>query len=119
MLALFEATQRKDGRPREAIGAARAWILGEMNVAQVRLASSAAHAAARASEHPAAIAAARAAGYAVGTGHAAGHSIAAAAYARKAVAADNPKRLTAERQWQMRRLPKHLPAFVFRNPARG
>jgi len=87
VLSHFEMRHRDDDRPRKAIEAGRAWLRGEISVGMARDAAFAAHAAARASNDPAAIAAARSAGHAAATAHVAGHAHHAAAYAIKAAAA--------------------------------
>ena len=109
VLGLFEARQPRDGRPRKAVAAARAWARGEIKCGAARTAALSAHAAARAATDPAAIAAARACGHAAATAHVATHSRAAADYARKAVTLAAAAAATAkELAWQKRRLPKHL-----------
>ncbi len=122
VLPLFEEKYPKDDRPREAIGAARAWTRGEIRVGQARAAGVAAHAAARDADEGAARAAARAAGQAVGTAHMAAHARHAAAYALKAIAyaaasAETAAATARERDWQYRRLPEHLRPGAF--PARS
>ena len=64
VLPLFEETAPSDPRPRAAIQSAREFASGGRRVAQIRLVSLAAHAAAREVGAPAAAAAARAAGLA-------------------------------------------------------
>jgi hypothetical protein len=100
-----------DPRPRDAIGACRAWAdTGLFHMADIRRASLAAHAAARiAGEDNAARSAARAAGQAAATPHVPTHSLGAANYALQAVfrAADPESAEAAvaeERDWQYRRL---------------
>lgn len=79
-------------------------------MAGVRRDSLAAHAAARqADEDSAARFAARAAGQAVATAHVASHAVGAAWYGVKA--ADVAGK-SGEREWQYRRLPKHLKPFI-------
>jgi hypothetical protein len=82
-------------------------------MADIRGASLAAHAAAReAKENNAACFAAHAAGQAVATAHVPQHAFGAAYYALQAVAAADPVhaevKIAKERDWQSRRLPKHL-----------
>jgi len=114
VLLYFEEKYPDDNRPRKAIEAARAWIrIGVFQMAQIRGASLAAHAAAReAKENDSACFAARAAGHAVATAHVPQHAFGAAYYALKAVAAADPDNAEAgavkELDWQVRRLPEHL-----------
>jgi len=122
VLPYFEEKYPKDGRPRKALEAGRAWGRGEITMSEVRAAAFAAHAAARGADHAAARAAARAAGHAAATAHVAGHARHAAAYA--VIAATDAAVPTAvaagtatERDWQYRRLPEHLRPVAF--PARG
>jgi len=116
VLPHFEKVSPEDEKPRKAIGAARAWARGTLTVRGARQAAFASHAAARAVDNPAATAAARAAGHAAATAHVADHARHAADYAVKAAAAviTGDAALT-ERDWQVRRLPKHLRSFVFPN----
>jgi hypothetical protein len=120
VLSFFEEQHPQDDRPRKAIEAARTWARGEIKCGAARAAAVATHAAARAAEEGAARAVARAAGHAAGTAHMAGHAPHAADYAVKAAAAAVPNEAAAataaERDWQCRRLPKHLRPVVF--PAR-
>lgn len=112
VLVCFEEKYPDDDRPRDAIEAGRAWARGEIAMSEARRAALAAHAAARAADHPAARAAARAAGHAAATAHVARHAVHAAAYAVAAADAT-----ATEREWQYRRLPKHLQPVVL--PGRG
>ena len=118
VLLFFEKKHPQDDRPRKAIAAARAWARGEIACGAARSAAVATHAAARAADEVAARAVARAAGHAAGTAHMAGHARHAAAYAIKAVIAaanlTNAETVSVtERNWQRRRLPKHLrPALL-------
>jgi len=138
VLTFFEEKHPRDDRPRKAIEAGRAWVrgmrlgtrgktsefLGEsglildsparsvLTLAQARATVLAAHAAARDAEQGPAQAAVRAAGQAAATAHVAGHAGHAAVYAVSA-ATD----AATERDWQVRRLPKHLRPVAF--PARG
>jgi len=120
VLPRFEEKRPKDGRPRRAIEAARAWTRGEMAISEVRASAFAAHAAARAAVYaPAACAAARAAGHAAATAHVPTHAAHAVAYAAKAaaVAPDAaPDTAAEERAWQVRRLPKRLRPVAFLPP---
>ena len=111
VLPFFEEKYPDDPRPRDAIGALRAWIdTGVFRMEDIRGASLASHAAARdAGEDNAARSAARAAGQAVATAHVKTHALGAARYAQQAVwrAADPADAGTAvakERDWQERHL---------------
>jgi hypothetical protein len=112
VLAHFERACPDDDRPRRALDAARAWARGDLSVRETRARALNAHAAARATDDPAARAAARAAGHAAATAHSAGHARHAAACAAAAVAAaSDGEALTAqleECEWQARQLPPHL-----------
>ena len=117
VLPCFETQCPDDERPRNAVEAGRAWARGQISCGEARKAALAAHAAARDADDPAARAAARAAGHAVATAHVAGHARHAAAYAVKAVThaagtTDAEAAATKEREWQVRRLPKHLRSVV-------
>ena len=117
VLPYFEERYPKDVRPRKAIEAGRAWARGEITVSEARAVAFAAHAAARDADQ----AAARAGGHAAATAHVAGHAAYAASYGvtsatDAAVPADSVA-ATRERDWQYRRLPKHLRPVAF--PARG
>ncbi len=116
VLRLFEALRPDDERPRAAIAAARAWARGELKVGPARAAALAAHAAARAVPEGAAREAARAAGHAAGSAHMPGHARIGATYAARAAALDGAER---ERDWQARRLPKHLEAVGLPTRATG
>jgi hypothetical protein len=104
VLPLFEMVRPDDPRPRYAIEQARAWVRGEVTMAQARAAGGHANAAARdlrGAERYAAYAAAQAALVA----HVAAHELGAAAYAIKAVraaAGESAGRL--ECQWQREQL---------------
>jgi hypothetical protein len=114
VLPYFEKAYPKDDRPRKAIEACRKWVrTGVFKMADIRGASLSAHAAAReVKEDNAACFAARAAGQAVATAHVAQHAFGAAYYALKALAAHDPAnaevKITKERDWQSRRLPRNL-----------
>ena len=116
VLALFEAVQPSDARPREAIAQIRAWTLGEIGMSESRAAGGHAMAAARvlsgAARH-----AAFAAGQAAVVAHVAAHELGAAAYAIKAVRAAAPAggsesagRL--ECRWQRDQLPEEIRELV-------
>jgi hypothetical protein len=103
VLRLFEEERPGDKRPREAIEACRAWVLGEIKVGQARKSSLEAHAAAREAVSEKAVAVARAAGHAAATAHVKNHAAGAAAYAAKALG------YSAEGiEWQKRRLKDFL-----------
>lgn len=113
VLPYFEQAYPNDDRPRNAIEAVRAWVRGEMRVGEVRAVAVAAHAAARNADEGAARAAARAAGQAGGVAHMSGHARHAADYAVKvatyaAIPTVAEQAAAKERDWQYRRLPKHL-----------
>jgi hypothetical protein len=114
VLPLFESAYPDDDRPRKALEACRAWVrTGVFRMADIRGASLAAHAAARAAqENQAACFAARAAGQAVATAHVPQHAFGGAHYALKAIAAADPAqaeaRVAKEQNWQVRRIPAHL-----------
>ena len=118
VLPYFEREHPGDGRPRNAVDAARAWTRGDATVAEARAVAFAAHAAARDAEGTAAREAARAAGHAAATAHVAGHAEAAANYAIRAVAAAPDDATTGdtttddELAWQRKRLPAHLRTSV-------
>ncbi|OIO28828.1 hypothetical protein COX86_02585 [Candidatus Micrarchaeota archaeon CG_4_10_14_0_2_um_filter_60_11] len=112
VLPFFEEARPKDGRPRKAIDACRAWArTGAFSMVVIRKASLDAHAAARGAKGAARFAA-RAAGQAVATAHVPLHAFGTAYYALKAVAAADPARAKAkiarELDWQTRRIPKSL-----------
>jgi hypothetical protein len=116
VLALFEAAQPEDPRPRQAIAQARAWVRGEIPMSQARTAAGHANAAARdlrgAARH-----AAHAAGQAAAVAHVAAHELGAAAYAIKAARADAPagegeRAGRRECRWQRDRLPAAIRALV-------
>jgi hypothetical protein len=125
VLPFFEKEFPKDDRPRKAIEVLRKWIrTGVFKMVEIRGASLAAHAAARATlkatarqareakANSSALFAARAAGQAVATAHVAQHAYGAAYYALKAVAAADPEnaeaKVTKEFKWQSRHIGKKL-----------
>jgi len=114
VLPLFEKAYPKDDRPRKAIEVCRTWVrTGVFKMADIRGASLAAHAAARAAkENNAACFAARAAGQAVATAHVPQHAFGGAYYALKAIAAADPAhaevKVVKERNWQARHIPTKL-----------
>lgn len=116
VLDLFEAARPEDGRPREAIEQARAWVRGEVTMTGARAAGGHAMGAARdlqgAARH-----AAYAAGQAGAVAHVAAHELGAAAYAIKAARAAAPRGAaeTARRlevQWQRDQLPEAIRELV-------
>jgi hypothetical protein len=115
VLHLFEAAQPEDPRPRQAIEAARAWVRGELKMAQARAAAGHANAAARdlsgAPRH-----AAYAAAQAAAVAHVAAHELGAAAYAIKAARAAAPdegeRAGRLECTWQRDQLPEAIRALV-------
>jgi hypothetical protein len=127
VLLFFEERHPEDGRPRTAVEAGRAWARGELAIAEVRAAASAAHAAARTAADAASHAAARAAGHAAAAAHVVGHAAHAATYAATAAAVavedapgssvDAPDAATArECAWQLQQLPEHLRPVIFPAP---
>jgi hypothetical protein len=120
VLPLFEQAYPQDDRPRTALEACRTWVrTGVFQMAAIRRASLAAHAAARAAQaHPAAGFAARAAGQAVATAHVAQHAFGSAYYALKAIAAADPAQaewnVTHEHAWQVQQSPPELRPEVHR-----
>ncbi|MFC2045701.1 putative immunity protein [Chloroflexota bacterium] len=111
VLPYFEEKYSEDHRPGNAIEALQAWInTGVFQMAVIRKASLASHAAAReVGEDNAARSAARAAGQAVATAHVPGHSYGPAVYAQQAIyRASNSSEADAavakERDWQYRHL---------------
>ena len=116
VLDLFESAQPEDTRPREAIGAARAWVRGEVSMMQARAAGGHAMGAAR-DLHGAARHAAYAAGQASAVPHVAAHELGAAAYAIKAARAAAPDgeggaAARSECQWQRDQLPEAIRELV-------
>src|SRR6476661_5552918 len=116
VLHLFEAAKPSDSRPRHAIEQARAWVRGEITMAQARAAGGHAMAAARdlsgAPRH-----AAYAAGQAAVVAHVAAHELGAAAYAIKAARAAAPAgegdaAARRECRWQREELPEPIRELV-------
>jgi len=114
VLPCFEKAYPEDDRPRKAIEACRTWIrTGVFKMAEIRGASLAAHAAARAAkENQAACFAGRAAGQAVATAHVPQHAFGGAYYALKAIAAADAThaetQVTKEHKWQAAHIPTKL-----------
>ena len=120
VLPLFERDEPSDGRPREAIDAARAWARGELTMMGARSRGGHAMGAARPLRGPARFAA-YAAGQAACVGHVAEHDLGAAAYAIKAVQAASPHDPDArrrERDWQRDQLPEEIRVLVLEDQAR-
>lgn len=120
VLALFEAQQPSDTRPRDAIDAARAWARGEMKMMEARARGGHAMGAARPLRGAARFAA-YAAGQAACVGHVAEHDLGAAAYAIRAVQTAHPSNINAgrlERDWQRDQLPEQIRALVLEDQAR-
>ncbi len=116
VLDFFEAAQPEDPRPRQAIEQARAWVRGEITMAQSRTAGGHAMAAARALSG-AARHAAYAAGQAAVVAHVAAHELGAAAYAIKAARAaasegDGQSAGRLECRWQREQLPDEIRELV-------
>ncbi|MGV9711955.1 putative immunity protein [Gordonia sp. NPDC003424] len=116
VLDLFETEHPSDTRPRDAIGAIRAWTRGELRMMDSRAAGGHAMAAARdragAPRH-----AAFAAGQAACVAHVAAHDLGAAAYAIKAVRAATPESDAVdagrrECRWQRGQLPETIRELV-------
>jgi immunity protein 5 of polymorphic toxin system len=105
------AGQSSDDRPQRAIETGRAWARGEVPVGRAQKAAVGAHAAARQMKDKAAIAVARAAGHAVATAHMAEHCLGVVIYGKKAIEAKGES-FEAEREWQLKRLPKDLRDLV-------
>ncbi len=116
VLELFESVRPDDPRPRQAVGAARAWVGGELPMMQARAAGGHAMGAAR-DLHGAPRFAAYAAGQAAAVAHVAAHELGAAAYAIKAVRAAAPSDAAAaagrlECLWQREQLPDAIRELV-------
>lgn len=121
VLPLFAEAYPEDDRPRKALEVCRTWIrTGVFKMADIRGASLAAHAAARAAnQNSAACFAARAAGQAVATAHVPQHAFGSAYYALKAIAVADPAQavvaVAKEHEWQAGQIASHLrPEFLKR-----
>ena len=114
VLPFFEKVYPNNDRPRKAIETCRTWVrTGVFKMAEIRGASLAAHAAARASKkNEAATFAARAAGQAVATAHVPQHAFGGAYYALKAIAAADPAhaevKVAKEHNWQTQHIIANL-----------
>jgi hypothetical protein len=120
VLHLFEREEPSDGRPRDAIEAARAWARGEMKMMEARARGGHAMGAARQRRGPARFAA-YAAGQAACVGHLPAHDLGAAAYAIKAAQSSSPHNLNAgrlERDWQRDQLHENIRSLVLEDQVR-
>lgn len=122
VIGLFEAAAPDDSRPRQAIGATRAWVRGELAMMATRAAGGHAMGAARPLRGAARFAA-YAAGQAACVAHVPEHDLGAAAYAIKAVRASVPPAEAdaagrAECAWQRDRLPAEIRALVLTDQQR-
>src|SRR4051812_24934729 len=120
VLPLFEDEHPSDGRPRDAVEAARAWARGELRMMDARARGGHAMGAAR-PLHGAARYAACSAGQAACVGHVAEHDLGAAAYAIRAMAAANPAdpgAARSERDWQRAQLDVQIRDLVLDDQAR-
>ncbi|GAA1980847.1 putative immunity protein [Microbacterium pumilum] len=122
VLAAFEAEAPADGRPRDAIGRARAFARGELSAAEeIRRRFVAGRAASQAGT-PVAAAAARSAAQAAAVAHMGAHALGAAAYAAQAAALERPDRpgaLHDEVRWQIDHLSDEARTALRRLPALG
>jgi hypothetical protein len=117
---LFEREEPSDGRPRDAIEAARAWARGEMKMMEARARGGHAMGAARQRRGPARFAA-YAAGQAACVGHLPAHDLGAAAYAIKAAQSSSPHNLNAgrlHRDWQRDQLHEDIRSLVLEDQVR-
>ena len=122
VLPLFEAARPDDGRPREAVAAARAWARGELPMMRTRALGGHAMGAAR-ELTDAPRCAAYAAGQAAVVAHVAEHDLGAAAYAVKAAVSAAPaghedEARRAECRWQRDRLPDEVRDLVLEDQRR-
>jgi len=89
LLPVYARAYPQDGRPKAALGGARAWLAGEIKLPAAKALILAVHEAAREAEgNPAAQAAARTIGQAAATIHTATHSLGLALYGALALAYD-------------------------------
>ncbi|WP_341976742.1 putative immunity protein [Microbacterium sp. LWO13-1.2] len=122
VLALFEAEEPADPRPRDAITRTRAFAGGDLDAAGEIRRRFVAGRAAKAVTAPAAVAAARAAAQASGVAHMGAHALGAAAYAAKAAglaAPDRPDAMHDEIHWQLSHLSAEARAALQRLPLLG
>jgi len=120
VLPLFEDEHPSDGRPRDAVEAARAWARGELGMMDARARGGHAMGAAR-PLHGAARYAACSAGQAACVGHVAEHDLGAAACAIRAARAADPRDSgagRAERDWQREQLDDEIRALVLEDQVR-
>ena len=122
VLPLFEAARPDDGRPREAVAAARAWARGELPMMRTRALGGHAMGAAR-ELTDAPRCAAYAAGQAAVVAHVAEHDLGAAAYAVKAAVSAAPaghedEVRRAECRWQRDHLPDEVRDLVLEDQRR-
>jgi hypothetical protein len=122
VLGLFEAAAPRDPRPREALGAVRGWVRGDVPMMTSRAAGGHAMGAARPLRGAPRFAA-YAAGQAACVAHVAEHDLGAAAYALKAVMAAAPAgeqeaARARECAWQRDRLPEEVRALVLEDQQR-
>ncbi|WP_026204872.1 putative immunity protein [Actinomycetospora chiangmaiensis] len=122
VLGLFESVRPQDARPREAIGAIRAWVRGEVRMMESRALGGHAMGAAR-DLRGAARFAAYAAGQAGAVAHVAEHDLGAAAYAIKAARVSVPASEAdgagrAECAWQRAQLPEAVRELVLSDQQR-
>ena len=110
-LQVYERDHGWDLRPRHALEAVRAWMVGDADADAVRAASLAAHAAARESANEAARLAARSAAQAAGVVQSVRHAPHAASYARRAIAAAGGDADT-ELAWQRASADDVVKAFL-------
>jgi hypothetical protein len=103
--------QNIDSRLVHALHIAKEWEKGNVPTGHAMKASRDAHVAARESPDPLITAVSRSVGQAVATAHMADHSIGAALYARKAVKLCG-KKVEAEKEWQIDRLPSEINELV-------
>lgn len=119
-LPVYEREHGRDWRPRHALDAVRAWMVGGADADAVRAASLAAHAAARESSCEAARLSARSAAQAAGVVQSVRHAPHAASYARRAIAAAGGDADT-ELAWQRGSADDVVKAFLLaqiQQPAR-
>jgi hypothetical protein len=122
VLWVFEAAAPLDRRPRQAIGRARAFARGELDVSEEIRRRFVGGGAAREVKAPAAASAARAAGQAAAVAHMGAHALGAAAYAAKAAgqaAADQDSAVAREIRWQLSHMSASVKAALRRLPPLG
>lgn len=116
VLASFESRHRADDRPRKALLAGQSWARGEISGAVARELARAAERAAHEAKHEAAVAAARACAEVAYISRGKSHAASAAAYARVALAAENPGKslsvVAEELAWQQQKLPQSFRSLL-------